>query len=299
MRYIIIFLAGCSAAGNIAADTIYLQNGVQFDGIVTQQPDGTFRVQAGSRTLVYRESEIKRVEKNDRTGHLDKDAIKARWIERDKELTGLTGLNAEQRRRVDALLARLAGAETNEIIAVRESLIAMQKEIDVMRYLEYQLPDMSYILLPQVLDIICYIDAGRALKPLRRATQHAFFAVREKSLELLGRLRDRDSTPLIARGLVDESLAVRIAAAYALANVGAIEGTPALIESLKHPDMRVANASRESLEALWQYKIDDPKPRTVEEWTAFWNVHGTGVAAPILLENLKPLIEPGTELHVS
>lgn len=299
MRTIVTLLAGFLIACGAYADTIYLKNGVRFDGVATQQPDGVYRVQAGSRTLVYRESEIDRIERNDRTGHLDKDSIKAQWKQRDQELTRLTGLNAEQRRHVDALLAKLAGAETPDVIAVRERLIAMQQEMDVLRYIEFLLPDMSYAILPQTLEILCQMDAGRALKSLRAAALHPFFAAREKALELLGRLRDRDSIPLMARGLLDETLDVRIAAAYALANAGGLEATLALIECLKHPDMRVANAGRESLEALWQPKYGDEKPRTVDEWMALWNAHASEIAAPISPQSLEPLIEPGTELHVS
>ncbi len=300
MWKIMCFLAGVAIACVSGADTIYLKNGVSFDGTITMQSDGTYRVQAGSRTLIYRESEIDRIEKNDRTGHLDKNVIKARWVERDKQLTRLTGLNTEQRKQVDALLARLARVEGGEIISVRDRLVALQSEMDVFGYLEFLLQDMSYIVMPQVLEIMCYLDAGRAPKVLRGAAEHPYYGAREKALEWLGRLQDRASIPLIARGLLDEMLEVRITAAYALANSGGIEATPVLIESLKHFDMRVANASREALEFLWQSKYGTQKPQTVDEWKEFWTAHANSIsAAPILPDNLKPLVEPGMELHVS
>ncbi len=300
MRKMTCFLAMSVMASVSGADTIYLKNGVFFDGIITVQADGTYRVQAGPRTLIYRESEIDRIEKNDRTGRPDKEAMKARWLERDNELTRLTGLSTEQRKQVDALLSKLVRAEGGDIVSIRERFVALQSEMDVFRYLEFLLQDMSYILMPRVLEIICYLDAGRAPKILRVAAEHPYYGTREKALEWLGRLQDRASIPLIARGLLDGMPEVRIAAAYALANSGGIEATPVLIESLKHFDMRVANASREALDALWQSKYGTQKPRTVDEWKEFWAAHANSIAAaPIFPDNLKPLIDSDLELHVS
>jgi hypothetical protein len=81
-------------------------------------------------------------------------------------------------------------------------------------------------------------------------------------------------------------------AAYALANLGAKQASPALIDGLKHPDLRVNNASRESLQALWKDELGDQKPGTTEEWTAFWQAHAGSVSSPIETSALTPLADP-------
>jgi len=70
-----------------------------------------------------------------------------------------------------------------------------------------------------------------------------------------------------------------------------------LIDALKHPDMRVANSSRESLQSLWKSELPESKPRTVDEWTAFWGNHTAGLPAAIAPEGLEPLIPPEQEFQ--
>ena len=58
-----VLLAAALVAATAGADTVYLKNGVEFDGVVTPVPDnpGIFNVTAGERSLVYRAEEIDRV----------------------------------------------------------------------------------------------------------------------------------------------------------------------------------------------------------------------------------------------
>jgi len=81
-------------------------------------------------------------------------------------------------------------------------------------------------------------------------------------------------------------------AAYALANLGAKQASPALIDGLKHPDLRVNNASREALQALWKNEVGDQKLTTPEEWTAFWQAHAGTVSSVIETSALTPLVDP-------
>lgn len=279
------------------ADTLVLDTGVRCDGIVKELPDGNYSVNAGGRTLIYRKAEVVSIEKNDKTGVLDLEEVKAKWAQRDKELTGKTGLNAQQRQTVDKLLASLVGAEESAILTVHDQMAALQKEMDVFRYLEFAYWDMSHLMAPLGLDLLFYLDPGRSLDALRKSTQHPYYAVRSKAIELLGRAQDRESTALIARGMADGNLSVRIMAAYSLANVGGKEATPLLIDALKHPDLRVANSSRESLESLWKAELPDPKPRSVDEWTAFWGNHAAGLPPTLAAEGLEPLIPPEEEFQ--
>ncbi len=290
-------LAMALMAGVAAADTLTLNTGVSFDAVVTEMPDGNYSVNAGGHVLIYQKSDVTAIEKNDRTGALNLDEVKARWAEKDKELTEQTGLNADQRATVDQLIAQLVGAEDSQILDVRNKLTTLQKEMDVFRYLAFAYRDMSQLMAPIALDILFRLDPKRSLPTLRDSAKHPYFEVRRKAVECLGLERNPEDVKLIAQGLVDGSLEVRIMAAYSMANAGAKEATPALIESLKHPDMRVGNASRESLEALWKAEMGDPKPRSVDEWTAFWTAHSGGLPAPITLDGLEPLIPPEREFQ--
>lgn len=293
----VLALAFALIAGLAAADTIKLDTGVVFDGVVKEMPDGNYSINAGGHVLIYQKSEVTEIEKNARTGVLNMDEVKAEWAKRDKELTDLTGLNADQRGQVDELIAQLVGATDAKIMDVRGKFAALQQQFDVFRYLAYAYRDMSQLMSPIALDILFRLDPQRAIPTLRESAKHPYFEVRKKALECLGLVRDTDSVHLIAQGLADNSLDVRIMAAYSLANAGAKEATPALTASLKHPDMRVGNASREALEALWKTELADPKPRSVEEWTAFWSAHSSGLPNGIALEGLEPLIPPEREFQ--
>jgi HEAT repeat protein len=128
--------------------------------------------------------------------------------------------------------------------------------------------------------------------------QSTYFGVRAMALDLLGRAAPPGSVPLVARGLVDHKPEVRIAAAYAIASLGARETTPALIGQLSHADQRVSNAARDALASLWEERLGDQKPATVDEWSAFWSAQ-TVSGAPIALDTLEPLIAPEDEQAAS
>jgi hypothetical protein len=88
---------------------------------------------------------------------------------------------------------------------------------------------------------------------------------------------------------------VQIGAIYALAKLGVREATPALIDLLPHLDLRVSNASKEALQALWADALPDPRPSTVDEWKAFWNSREKS-GTPIELAALESLTDPTEEI---
>lgn len=284
--------------GAAGADTVFLKNGVEFDGVVTPVPENPdlFRVTAGKRSLTYRTSEIDRIEKNDKTGIETKEDILARWEERDRQLTEETGLTAEQRRLVRELMLELVTDNASRRLAVREKLVALQSEFDVFRYLAYEFPTESILIAPSLLEVMVHVDAGRAVEVLLQAAQSNFAGTRAMALELLGRLGQSAHKDLIAQGLADHKQEVQLAAIYALASLNVREATPALIGLLAHLDLRVSNASKEALRALWADSLPDPRPSTVDEWTAFWNSREKS-GTPIVLSDLEPLTDPAAEIE--
>lgn len=292
-----VLLAVALLAATAGADTVYLKNGVEFDGVVTPVPDNpdVFKVTAGERSLVYRAEEIDRVEKNEKTGKLSKEEILANWEEQNRILTEETGLTAEQRNLVMGLMFELKTDNVSKRVAVREKLIGLQKEFDAYSFLANQLPGVSILIGPNLLEALAYMDSSRALELLQAGAQNNYSGTRVMAIELLGRLGHTGSKDLIVRGLADHKQEVQISAIYVLAGMGAREVTPALISLLPNPDERVSNASREALLALWANALPDPKPGTVDEWTAFWNAQEKS-GTPVQLADLKALSNPEEEI---
>ena len=281
----------------VQADTIILKNGVRFDGTASPVPDqeGLFKVTAGKRQLFYRETEIDHIEKNDRTGLLDKNALLARWEERNRQLTEETGLTVEQRRLVRGLMFELKSEDESKRISVREKLKVLQAEFDAYGYIASIYRELSPLLAPNVLYVLTQLDPRRTVPLLQESAQSNYFAVRAIALELLGGLRHKDSAPIIARGLADFSQPVQISAAYALADMGVRQYTPALVSLLANADLRVSGASRESLTALWSDKLGDKRLNTVSEWDEFWKAQ-TLEGTPVGLAQLEPLSSEEEEL---
>lgn len=286
-----------TAAG---ADTVYLKNGVEFDGVVTSVPEDPelFRVTAGERSLVYRASEIERVEKNEKTGKQTNEEILARWQEQDKLLTEQTGLTADQRRLVQELMFELITDNASKRLAIREKLVGLQKEFDAYKYLASEWVGVSILIAPNLLEVLTYMDGARAVALLQEAAVNNYYGTRSMAINLLGRLGDSNNQALVARGLVDHKQEVQISAIYALAAMKVRAATPALIGLLPNHDDRVSNASKEALQALWADLLPDPKPSTVDEWTAFWNAQEKSTT-PIELAGLEPLSNPVDEIETS
>lgn len=287
-----LFGAYTLVAGAAAADTIVTDLGVPIDGVVTELPDGNYKVTAGERVLVYRKEEIVSIEKNSKTGALDMEAIKAAAMKADQELTEKTGLTASQRARVDALMPSLMG-EGSAHIQARDALVAMQAECNVFAYLKMLCEEGVPATQIAAYEVLLRIDMPNALETVRAGLSNSNSSVREKAIELLGQISSVSDAPLIARGLVDPEFSVRIATAYSLANLGYRAATPALIESLPHPDLRVSNAAREALGQLWKDSLGETKPATVDEWTAVWEANKGGNSA-VALKDLEPLSDPAT-----
>jgi hypothetical protein len=291
----LILAAALVVTGLAGADTLYLKNGVQVEGKVITTPEGLLKLQVGNRSVFYRPDEVERIEENDRTGVLDREAAIAQWRVRDEELTHETGLNAEQRDRVKTLMYQLQ--REDERPAAQRELVALQKEMDVFRYLEYRFPGLSDRLSPWGLETMAYIDAKRALPTLRDALEKNIYLTRAKAMEILGKIGDRESAVAIARGLVDHAPEVQYTAAYALAELKARQATPALIELFDEADRRVRNAAQEALQAMWADKTGNETYNTREQWEALWQTQSATVGDAILLASLRPLVLPEEEFQ--
>lgn len=279
------------------ADTIWLDTGVKIDGVVTKRDDGLYSVKADNRLLVYRPEEVVEIEENDLTGALNMDEVQARWAEQDAALLAATGLNAEQRRAIEALLAELQQDDPSVRLEARNKLVGMQEKMDIFPFLKYVFAEASHILAPPLMELMALIDPERAKPLITGALTHTFFGIRVQAMELLARLNETGAAPQIARGLVDHSHEVRIASAYALAALGARNATPSLITNLTHPDLRVSNSAREALKTLWPSENAETAPDTVEAWNALWEKSSSTISDKIAAADLQPLVAPEQEFQ--
>jgi hypothetical protein len=285
-----VFAVACLGA---SADTIYLHNGVAVDGIVRDRGDGIFEVKADERTVIYRAEEIASIEKNEKTGALDLEAVKQEVAAKKAELEALTGLTEQQRDRVDALITELRGAETAERANIRDTLVQLHADWGIQKYLAYLL-DYSYS--PSLLEATVWVSPGEAIPFLTMGVEHGSYEVRAMAIDLLGRIGHRQSAGLIARGLVDHAFEVRLASIYALATINARQATPALISMMTQPDVKLSNAAKDALKGLWQAELGGSAPDSVTGWTEFWERNKVGDA--IEYESLVPMIQPDQEFVV-
>jgi len=281
-------IALCTTA---AADTLYLKTGVAVHGKVTDKGNGVFELEAGGRKVMYRAKDVVSVEKNDKTGVRSWDEVEAKVESRLEKMERLTGLTLEQRTRVDRLVADLATASPAQMQQIRETFIQLHQDWGLAKYFKWT---FGFSKPPWLLVAMVWIEPGEAIPILQEAAENPYFETRARAIELLGRLGHRDSAPLVARGLMDHTFDVKLAAIYALGNLNSRAATPALIEMIGQPDIKLANAAREALAAIWQTELGDLKPRTVSEWQDF--VAPRGGNEGISLANLEPLILPEFEM---
>lgn len=295
MKYIKIFAAAMlPLCGVASADTLYLTSGATVDGRVTSKGDGLYEVKIGEDIVVfYRADEVERMEENNRTGIPDPAEEEARWAKLEAELEQKTGLTAEQRQEVEPLLAELT-REGGDRIEARKRLVALQEKFDVYKYLDFMLTEATPLLSMALLDAMYAINTPKTIEVLPQYLEHAYAGLRQQAISLLARAGATGSVPAIARGLADHELEVKIEAAYALGSLNARNATPALIELLAHPDLRVSNASRDALHLLWKNEVGEKRLATVDEWKEVWAKSEDARGDSIQLAKLQPLVPEGT-----
>ena len=265
------------------ADTFTLKNGITFDGkIIEESSNGIYTIQVGKKIFKYTKDEIANIEKNDKTGEINLDDAQKEWEQKDKLLTEKTGLNKEQRAAVEALISKIQWGEEVDRVTAKNSLLELQKTMDIFPYLEYYLPSYSPTTTPYILEILFKINKDKTIKILREKILDSAPTVRGKAIELMAIAKDIESYPLIIRGLVDPDTDVCIITNYAIAHIGLKSVTPVLIENLNHPEPRIANSSKEALNNLWKAELNNKKIDSLEEWKSFWEQHKNEVTEPII-----------------
>jgi len=262
--------------------------------------NGLIHVRVGNRVVRLREDEVVLIEKNNRTGALNLEEIKAEAEARDKELTEKTGLDAAHRAKVDTLLEDLWSGVDAKAADARKSLLKMNETVPIFPYLALLLPQTHPPNKPLLMEVMFEIDPSGTHPFLREFATHEHGPVREMALRLLGRRGDKSDMELVARGMKDHVAEVRIEAARALGAVGDRRVTAVLMLGVVSGDPRWVNVSLDSLRRLWQ-DIDAEAVKTLEkadDWIQFVKQHRDAMPDPINPDLLEPLVPPGTEFVV-
>ena len=277
-----------------AADTLYLKNGTRIDGTVSSDSNGIVMVQAGNRTVAYRSHELARIEKNNKTGKLDLDAIRARAKARETELIQKTGLNAQQHRRIHELLKLAQSSERSIAGPAKDELISMGAKMDLFRYLTHYLPEYSPRLVPPVLEVLFAINPYRTRPLLYAYTTDADDLCRATALKNLASFGDKSELPLVAKGLIDYKIPVRIAASYGAGYLKAKECTPLLIDNMKQDDPHLYNVASDALSYIWSTQDNPIHFEELAGWESFWAEQTFTVPSVFSAKNLVPLVPEGT-----
>lgn len=284
-------LVAAAFSTSAGADTLTLTNGATVDGKVKQRSDGFYEVDAGGNVVIYRPEEVVQLEQNDRDGTLNLDEVREQVRLEQERLEKETGLNQDQRDRVDDLLNRMQSGTPAERLEARERLIRLHQEVSVLKYIKYW---FNNLITPALLEAIYYIAPEEALEELHRGVKHANFECRAKAIELLTAMGHAESAELIARGLIDHAFDVQLAAIYGLAKLGSKSSSTALLEMMAKPDIKLSNASQQALEALWTSELQGgTAPKGVSEWKDF--LSNQRFNGGYTLSELEPLIIPEEE----
>ena len=286
-------LAGCwfPYAG---ADTIMMKNGVPITGIAGNEINGMLEVSVGDRKIRVLKDEIQSLEKNDKNGALDLNALQQEAEIQDKKLTEETGLDHNQRELVLKYMTLLTDSDSAKSNEARRALIALGAEVNLFPFVELILPSYLPNTIYAMLKILGELDPVKT-QPLAR--EYVFFPaenVRGLSLELLAQTGGDDVLNLAMRGMLDHSNTVRYSACKALAMIKAKESTPLLLKYFSNKDLRFENNVRQALSQIWSSELGETALETPEAWESFWHAQESNVPKTVVIDTLEPLVPPGT-----
>lgn len=271
------------------ADTLHLKDGTSIDGTVVKINDNCMAIRSGNGEIIYANDEIDRVEKNEKKGALDLAVTNPAALRHEQELEKATGLQAEQREKIIAIVDRLASEDAAERSQAVKELIALNQQVDMYRFLKESRQGFGARVLPGVLEVMLALNKGETKPIVLDCLNDKSPPVRAAALELLGTHKELASLETVARGLVDSEDEVKIASAHALAALADKRATPALIASLGNANPRVRNAALAALSRMWGTVEAPVKFETADEWTKFWNESSAQAGKPIELAALEPL----------
>lgn len=274
-------------------DTVVLKSGVRIDGEILFQDENTVRIRIGERERTYPAANVIRIDENEKTGRFDPQAVIVRAEKRAAEMLRETGLTAAQRREVKDLMASLQSTDKDTHEDAKRALLKFHINAPLHKYFAWWLPSLSPRFVPGVLEILGEINPDRAAQIARAHITDLDPRSRAMALTVLGANAAPDLIKLLARGMVDPELEVRIAAARALGKAGAKEATPLLIESIGTQNPYLTNVANDALRVIWSTEFEHIEFESQTEWQDFWKEHQLEVESPLMRVAMTPLTKPG------
>jgi hypothetical protein len=279
------------------ADTVYLNDGRQIHGeIISTNISGDVRIKIGNSTFTYKADRVLKTEKNTRDAKIDIEAARKRVAEIQKKLTEETGLSQEVRAEIDDLLEGLMRSDYGRRMQSYERLKAIHEKHQIMVYLNDMLPSVSHLIAPWMLEAMFYIDKKAMKDTVVAYATDSFYGNRAMALQLLTAYEDVDGIQYISRGLKDHHRDVVISALGSITRVGgARDYTPAILQLLNNPNMRIQFAATDALKAIWFAETEEGVPANQNEWNAWWGENSGKVPGAKSLDSIEPLIAPEDE----
>lgn len=291
-RTLTALVAAALAAAPVFGDTLHLSNGISLNGEVSKNADGTFTLMVEGRKNIYRADEVVTHEKNELNGQEYKAQSREVAEQAERELDESSGITADQRAAVDKLIKAMNASEATAKRKAIADLIAYGQRTNILKYLLSTLPSLTPQTYPSALEAFCALaPKGTAQIALAEAATHLAVEVRAQALRLMGSTGQPEAADYLARGLVDPSPDVRLAAAAALGVLGSKRATPALIASLENNPQVVQGVVHQSLTQIW-HDATVPDKSDPAAWEQFWSAQKAGVGSPLTLESLEPLVDP-------
>jgi len=290
---LVILTLGVWSSDVAMADTVYLKNGVQVHGRTVSQGDGVLVLDVNGKRIVYRDTEIVKLERNARTGQRAPSDTLARVIERNARIAAISGLERDARLRVDALLRAGNTDDPQERRGVVAELVAFGQEVDILPYLNDVIASLTPRPFTVALEAYATLASAEQARSLAlRFASHLSIAKRAASIRVLGKVHDPAVTETVARGLVDPAAPVRLAAAAALAETEDRRATPVLLAAFDESSAAVQASVRRALESIWADHDTPGLSATASEWRAFWESNAQDVPDPIASDAIVPLVDP-------
>jgi len=178
--------------------------------------------------------------------------------------------------------------------AAQKGLLKKGREHDIFPFLRRSLKFLPESKSPHVLETLYALDAERGTSVAQEFAENGLPGNRAKALELVakaavsGEGRDDEMVTLMARGMLDKSPQVGIAAAQGLAQLKDPRATPVLIGGLDSPYDDVRMACQAALSSLWGSTSPPPER---EAWRDYWHNRRGNVADPIDPDSLERLYD--------
>ena len=281
------------------ADTITLPDGSTMDGVVKEINANCVALTVGENTMEFQRSEIASMEKNEKRGDPNKPLVLPSVQKWHDKLNEDTGLSAEQRDRVVALVDALFRAkEKDEHQKAENDLIALNKTFNAAKFIKTSLDNRSTMARRMAnLEALSVLEPSTTVPYLEKGLVNAYPAMRALCLRLYtnvlykqsGKL-DRSTLVYLARGFLDFDSDVQLAAGTALAKFGEKTVTPVLISKLEDPETQVRNIANDALSHIWEVNnVSTPPEERPLFWRNYWSSNSATVKDPLDPAKLQPL----------